>query len=271
MSDLRARVLSAVVLAAVILSATFFGAWAFALVTTITAVAVWNEWMDLAAPNGDDRLRPIGLMLLVGLFLISVIFPHGWLFFAWLAAIGVAATIARRLDGGKWATGGFVYAATAAVALIMLRYSPGSFAGLVALLFLFATVWATDIGAYFTGRRIGGPKVAPKISPNKTWSGAIGGVGAAILAGCVVFVITGTDDLASAILLAIVLSIVSQFGDFFESWVKRRNGVKDTSRMIPGHGGVMDRVDGLVAAAVALWLLCIVANGVRYPAFAFFA
>jgi phosphatidate cytidylyltransferase len=138
------------------------------------------------------------------------------------------------------------------------------------MLFLFATVWATDILAYFVGRAIGGPKLAPSISPGKTWSGAIGGAVAGAAAGLVVAAAMGSASLAWIGLIAIVLSVVSQAGDLFESSVKRRNGVKDSGSLIPGHGGVMDRVDGLVAAAFALYVIGWLTGSADNPAQALF-
>src|SRR5690606_13899764 len=118
-----------------------------------------------------------------------------------------------------------------------------------------AVVWVTDILAYFVGKAVGGPKLAPSISPGKTWSGAIGGAAGGTLAGLIVaqFVPT-TAGMAVICVAALALSVVSQAGDLFESSLKRRFSVKDSGRIIPGHGGVMDRVDGLVAAAFALYL-----------------
>ena len=129
----------------------------------------------------------------------------------------------------------------------------GDQAGLIAILFLFAVVWATDILAYFVGRALGGPKLAPSISPGKTWSGAVGGaLGGRCSPAWRLRRRTGWGGRGPA-LVALLLAIVSQFGDLFESFVKRRSGVKDSSHIIPGHGGVMDRVDGLVAAAFTLY------------------
>jgi phosphatidate cytidylyltransferase len=122
-------------------------------------------------------------------------------------------------------------------------------------------VWATDIGGYFAGRSIGGPKLWPRISPNKTWAGAIGGFAASIVvaAGFVAFRLGETVPL---LVLASVLSIASQLGDLFESAVKRRFGVKDSSRIIPGHGGVLDRLDGFVAAVVLAAIFGLLRGGV---------
>ncbi|MFZ2099574.1 MAG: phosphatidate cytidylyltransferase [Oricola sp.] len=271
MSNLKARMLSALVLGAVVLIATFAGGWMFAVVSTAIAMLVWAEWVDVVCPNGDDRIRLLGFFFLGLVFLGALFAPNGAMPVIWASATVLFAVASVILVGGMWSVAGFLYSGGALVALIMLRESGASASGLVALLFLFAAVWSTDIGAYFAGRHFGGPKIATAISPNKTWSGAIGGLTAAVIAAIIVFLIAGLHSLALAAALAAILSVVSQVGDFFESWVKRRAGVKDSSRIIPGHGGVMDRVDGLVFAAIALWILCILASGFARPSAAFFA
>lgn len=271
MSDLRPRVISALVLGIVVLGATLLSGWPFALVATLLAMAVWSEWMDVAVPNSDDRIRPVGFAMLAAFFVASLIFPGAGLAVVWVLLTAAAVAFCHSLAGGRLGAAGLLYAGTPLVALIMLRQSAGWGAGLAAVLFLFVTVWATDIGAYFAGRHFGGPKLAPAISPNKTWSGAIGGVLSACIGGIIVFVLAGRGGAVVPIALAFVLSVFSQGGDLFESWIKRRNGVKDSSRMIPGHGGVMDRVDGLVVAAVVLWVICVAVAGLGRPAAAFFA
>jgi phosphatidate cytidylyltransferase len=133
--------------------------------------------------------------------------------------------------------------------------------GFAALIFVLLIVWATDIGGYFAGRGIGGPKLWPKVSPNKTWSGAVGGfVGSLAVAGG--FAASGLGKALPLLALAGVLSVASQLGDLFESAVKRRFGVKDSSHLIPGHGGLLDRLDGLVAALV----LAVIVGLLRYGA-----
>ena len=138
--------------------------------------------------------------------------------------------------------------------------------GFLAVLFLFAVVWATDILAYFVGRALGGPKLAPAISPGKTWSGAIGGAVGGVGAGILLAALAGAG-LSFAIFTT---AVISQAGDLFESWVKRRKGLKDSGTIIPGHGGVMDRVDGLVAAAFALYLIGWAFGSADHPAHALF-
>jgi phosphatidate cytidylyltransferase len=146
-----------------------------------------------------------------------------------------------------------VYAGAMAVPIILLRLDPSL--GMVAVLCIFAVVWGSDVMAYFTGRTFGGPKLWPRVSPKKTWSGFIGGAffGAA---GCtLVGLAAGLGGILSLFGLGLVLALVSQGGDLLESALKRRFGAKDASRLIPGHGGVMDRLDGFVAAAIVALLL----------------
>jgi phosphatidate cytidylyltransferase len=152
---------------------------------------------------------------------------------------------------------GLLYVVPAALLLLLLRQQSN---GLERVLFLLLAVVATDVGAYFSGRTIGGPKIAPRISPSKTWAGLIGG---AVLAGAVLvaaFLLQLTDGSYRVWAVAVFaigagIAVVAQIGDFFESWMKRRAGVKDSSRLIPGHGGVFDRVDGLLAVCFVLAVL----------------
>jgi phosphatidate cytidylyltransferase len=148
--------------------------------------------------------------------------------------------------------------------LILLRKD--SNLGLLAVLLLFAVVWGTDILGYFVGRAVGGPKLAPAISPNKTWSGALAGLLFAMIAGAVVAHLARLGSLAAVGGVALLLSIASQAGDLFESSVKRRFHVKDASALIPGHGGVMDRLDGFWAATVAAALFGVLRGGLDAPA-----
>lgn len=173
--------------------------------------------------------------------------------FAILAAAAATAVFYEwtRLTKGwgpAWYIGGFLYAAIAALALLWIRERADNADGLRLVLWVFIVVWSVDIGAYFTGRAIGGPKLAPSISPGKTWAGFYGGVAAAALLG-------GAWALYSELnlvllLLAPLFAAVAQGGDLFESWMKRRAGVKDSGDWLPGHGGVFDRVDGLLPVAI---------------------
>jgi phosphatidate cytidylyltransferase len=157
--------------------------------------------------------------------------------------------------GAAWYIGGFAYALLAALSLLWVRERAED--GLSLLLWIFIIVWATDIGAYVSGRSIGGPKLAPAISPGKTWAGFYGGVAAATLFGGAWVLTTGLHWLV--LLLAPLFSVASQGGDLFESWMKRRAGVKDSGRLLPGHGGVFDRLDGLLPVAI-LTALAVIAG-----------
>jgi phosphatidate cytidylyltransferase len=171
--------------------------------------------------------------------------------FAILAAAAATAvfyewTRLARGWGFGWQATGFLYALAAAVSLLWIRDRADD--GLSLVMWVFVVVWTTDIGAYFTGRAIGGPKLAPAISPGKTWAGLYGGVAAATLVGGAWVLITDLRPIL--LLLAPLLSVASQGGDLFESWMKRRSGVKDSGHWLPGHGGVFDRLDGLLPVAI---------------------
>ncbi len=222
--------------------------------------AAGTRWSDL-------RLRTISAAVLLPVAL-GALFLGG---LAWLALI-LAATAAllwewwrlwrMRPGGVPTLLAGWAYMLLGAFALYWLRGD--ALVGLIDVLFLLAIVWSSDIGAYMAGRILGGPKLAPAISPGKTWSGAIGGLVCAMLVGLAISRATVPGPLAHALLVGGALSVASQLGDLLESGLKRHYGVKDSSRLIPGHGGVFDRLDGVLAAApVALLLSLILGPGVE--------
>ena len=176
--------------------------------------------------------------------------------FAVMVAIGAGAMFVewRRLAAGwgwSWTIAGFFYAIVPALALLWLRDRAPQ--GLEMVFWVFIVTWTTDIGAFFAGRAIGGPKLAPSISPNKTWAGLIGGMISAALAG---WAWTQYVMLPEALIwLAPLFAAAAQGGDLFESWLKRRSGAKDSGSLLPGHGGVLDRLDGLVVVATLTALL----------------
>jgi phosphatidate cytidylyltransferase len=163
-----------------------------------------------------------------------------------------------------WVAGGVLYAAALLLPVVVLRGDAKL--GLVAVLFLFATVWATDVAALYSGRHFGGPKLAPKISPAKTWSGAAGGALAGIAGGIALLAVMRFEFGAIHFLVALAITLTAQLGDLFESWVKRQFSVKDASEIIPGHGGIMDRLDGFIAAALAAAIFGILRAGPAAPA-----
>jgi phosphatidate cytidylyltransferase len=166
--------------------------------------------------------------------------------------------VAPARDPMPWRLAGVIYAAVAFIAPVLLRADLSN--GFAALVFLFAIVWMTDVMGYIVGRAVGGPKLWPAVSPNKTRSGALGGMAGALAAGIVIAASLSLAVLPIAI-LSVILSMMAQAGDLFESAIKRRFGAKDTSHLIPGHGGLMDRLDGFITAALAAAIIGMVRGG----------
>lgn len=270
MSNLQLRIVSALALGAVALLATWLGGFPFRLLSCLIAAAMFSELIVMAGiASQPGRMALLTALAAVPLLLLLFGFGGSVVGALILIAAALAALSDRQAGAGWWGATAVVYAALAALALIGVRDDDR--AGLSAMLFLFAVVWATDIMAYAVGRVAGGPKLWPAISPGKTWSGAIGGLAGAVLAGMAAASLLGLPPGADLALLILTLSAVSQAGDLFESWMKRRLGAKDSGSLIPGHGGVLDRVDGLVAAAFALYLIELaVAAGGNSAAQAFF-
>ncbi len=252
--ELKLRIMSGLVLGAVALADTWIGGPAFAVLAAVIGLAVWYEWATMTRVAVADRaVYLLGWAVQLGVAALIILGGDAYALPLLVIATLVAAFWSRFHGRGWWLPGGVLYAGATTISLAAIRGD--SDVGFVAMLYVFAVVWATDILAYFIGRAIGGPKLAPAISPGKTWSGAIGGAVSGVAAGTLVFAAFFSVDDLRIPLIALVLSVASQAGDLFESYVKRRSGVKDSGRIIPGHGGVWDRVDGLVAASfVALFI-----------------
>lgn len=188
-------------------------------------------------------------VLMVAIALAAAV--QGGYTFAVLAAAAATAVFYEwtrivRGWGATWYVSGFAYALVSALSLLWIRDRADN--GTALVLWVFILVWSVDIGAYFAGRAIGGPKLAPAISPNKTWAGFYGGIGAATLLSSAWALFTGLPSIL--LLLAPLFAVASQGGDLFESWMKRRAGIKDSGRWLPGHGGAFDRLDGLLPVAI---------------------
>jgi phosphatidate cytidylyltransferase len=270
-SNLVRRIGSACVLAPVALAGAYIGGWPFVVMCAIAAAAILWEWTSLIVRSADLRiLLPGWAALLAGMMLAGLSEPGaalGMIAIGALLAGGVVAAWPSAYPAQNpalWAASGVLYAGIALLAPALLRGDPEL--GFTALLFLFATVWITDIFAYFIGRAVGGPLLWPRLSPNKTWAGAVGGLLGGVAAGTLVAYATGVGRPAILGFMALVLSVLAQGGDLFESAVKRRFGAKDASGLIPGHGGVMDRLDGFLIAALAAVLIGLLRQGAAAPA-----
>ncbi|MCJ2033757.1 phosphatidate cytidylyltransferase [Methylobacterium sp. J-068] len=255
--EFQARLVSAILLGAVVLSALVIGGWPFAVIWLAAGIVFAAEWIGMSAIAPRRLVLSITAATLFGLVLCL----HGGVDVPTTLGIGavgaiLVAAVARTGAGRMRALAGLASAGVIALVPTALRDDPAI--GLLGPAWMFAVVWTTDIVAYFTGRTLGGPKLMPRVSPKKTWSGALGGLAGGTLAGIGLVVFArdhGWSDLSTAPLalvglLSATASILSQGGDLAESALKRRYGVKDSGRAIPGHGGVMDRLDGFFAVAV---------------------
>ncbi|MDH7805834.1 MULTISPECIES: phosphatidate cytidylyltransferase [unclassified Rhizobium] len=255
--ELRLRIISAIVMAAVILAATWYGGILFRIVAGLLAILIYYEWATITRMSETNSTGNAWGWFAVAVIAGNTIFGEPSLDLPLLSGFTLTAALFPVLRGKNWwLVGGIFYAGLSGISLAAIRGD--ELAGFASILFIFAVVWSTDILAYFVGRAIGGPKLAPSISPGKTWSGAIGGAVAAVIGGAAVSMAYHGRISLLVLGLALVLSVFSQIGDLFESFVKRRFQVKDSSHLIPGHGGFMDRVDGLVFACFTVFLIAFV-------------
>lgn len=258
-NNLRLRVLSAAVLLPVAVAAVWAGAWWFAAFLAVAGGAMCWEWARLCNPARGEAQA---VMLAAGAASALVLVPFGLAAVFWVAAAAVATlaclALAGRLAHPAVSIAGLPYVVAGITGAGWLRADAE--AGLVTVLWVVASVVATDVGAYFVGRRIGGPKLAPRISPNKTWSGLLGGMASAGIAGAVTGVMSGGAWLP-LFACSVALAAISQGGDLIESSLKRHFKVKDASQLIPGHGGFLDRFDGYLTAMPAAALMSALSGG----------
>lgn len=255
--ELATRLVVGVVLIAVACAAVWYGSSAFTALVAAAVLLMSAEWSVMHRIPRGFRLAGLVVLAVTGTIAASRSVDAVLLLAVASATLGL---VVRGFDRSRafWVVAGLLYCGLPMIALIWLRSLPElGFALTIAVL---AVVWATDVGAYFAGRVIGGAKLAPSISPNKTWAGAIGGLVAAILTAAILtpFAVEPAIGVESSKFgmivvysgVAAVLAAIAIGGDLFESWLKRRAGVKDSGNLLPGHGGVMDRIDGLVPVAV---------------------
>jgi phosphatidate cytidylyltransferase len=256
LSSLHKRIISAVVLAIPVLVCVSVGSPLIeGLVVAAALVLAW-EWCRLCARTFPSGIY-VTLSAVITAAVLAVAFEH--VLVAVLVLLAGAILIHLLTGGHVWLSVGALYIGLPCVAVIWLRSDP--LLGRETLFWLLALVWASDIGGYVFGRLIGGRKLAPTWSPNKTWAGFVGAAASAAMVGAVTALMIGSPSFWPLVALSALLGGATQGGDLFESWVKRRFGVKDTSGLIPGHGGLLDRVDGLLAASVLAAFIGVVGNG----------
>lgn len=254
MKDLGARVVSALLLGGVALGLLYAGVLPFALLVLGVTLAMSWEWGHIVRQS--DAVDATLIVHAVAVAVAVLLASSGYSALALIGLIAGTFVVAALRFGetARLSALGVLYVGLPAVALITLR-SGGEPYGLLSVLFIILAVIATDTLAYFSGRAVGGPKLWPRISPNKTWSGLLGGVGGAALVGAMFGMQLMGGSPGRLALIGLGLGLVAQGGDLAESALKRSFGVKDASTLIPGHGGFMDRMDGLVAAAVLAALI----------------
>jgi phosphatidate cytidylyltransferase len=251
------RVASGLVLGSGVIAALVYGGWAFAAFWLAAGIVGFGEWVVMCRVEPREVLIALSAATLAALVLAI---QGGAPALACLAVLvlgaAACATVARTAAGRWRVLVGLLCAGVIASVPTVLRED--AILAFIGPIWMFAVVWATDITAYFVGRRLGGPKLMRRVSPNKTWSGAVGGLIGAVAAGTLVpvvadlmgFTLPRGASLPVVAGVSALASVLSQAGDLYESWLKRRYGVKDSSHIIPGHGGVMDRLDGFFAVAV---------------------
>jgi phosphatidate cytidylyltransferase len=254
-SEVLLRIASAIVLAALALGAAIASPWSFLVLIILCGIIVAWEWGRLVRGEGLDRIAILEATAVAAVAILLTLKRADLAALALAVAAVAVALLSRSSGRSAWSLSGLLYAALPAAALAFLRSDPSL--GAIAVLYLFAVAWTTDTASYGAGRLIGGPKFAPRISPRKTWSGFIVGTLTPALVGyAFALALKGTSAWRLA-LVSVALALACQLGDLLESAVKRHFGAKDMSQLIPGHGGLLDRIDGLLIAAILASLIAL--------------
>lgn len=261
--DLGVRAASAAVLIPAVLADVWAGGIWFHLFVALIGILMAQEWVNIVHKDNPLQFALHAAGAMCGALLpLDIGLAGGLLAIAVLTVVSAAAAWREAPGGPVWRYLGVPYVSLPPIALVVLRDDPGY--GVAAIVLVMLMVWAADTLAYFAGRIIGGPKLAPRISPKKTWAGMGGAMVGSAVAALGVGMALGVPGLWLLLIVAALLAVVEQGGDLFKSAMKRRYGVKDSGRLIPGHGGVIDRVDGLVAVATAAALIGALRAGIEH-------
>lgn len=263
--DLGVRATAALVLIPLALCVVWLGTHWFEIVIAAIAALMAREWVKLAQDGSTGQLVLHLLAALIAAGGPSRLGVHAVL--GVLVALWIASVLFRQWERGGhslWTVVGIPYVSLSALAFVLLRSDDGY--GLAAILWVLIIVWSADTVAYFAGRIVGGPKLWPRVSPGKTWSGLGGAVVGGAIASLAAAELFSVHAPAAMLLAGGILGIVEQGGDLFESALKRKAGVKDSANLIPGHGGMLDRVDGLVAAVFFAAVIGVIRGGLDHPA-----
>jgi len=258
-SELVRRVVAAIVLIPVALAAVFLGGWTFSALAAVAVVLMATEWEHVT--GGEKFGRHALLNMLAGMMALLLVSTGSVEYaLATVITLSIASGLTPRRDGSRslWPSVGVIAVVLPAICLVWLR---GTSTGMVVILWILLVLWATDSGAYFVGRMIGGARLAPRISRGKTWAGFYGGTAAGAVIGVATATIVQDISMLRAVMVSIFLSLVGQGGDLAISAVKRHFGVKDMGNIIPGHGGVLDRLDSLLFGAIAIGALAFAYGG----------
>jgi len=253
--EILRRLASAVVLAAIALGAVIVSPWSFLVLVAVAGGLLAWEWGGLTRGNGFDATTLIQTVSVTVLAVFATLDQPQLIILILGAMCITIAFSGMSLSRAAWALGGFAYTAFPAWALVWLRSDPSL--GVAAILYLFAVTWTTDTASYLGGSSLGGPKLAPSISPKKTWSGFVIGSLAPAFVGYAFALLLGRTSPWNLALVSVALALACQMGDLLESAVKRHFGTKDMSQLIPGHGGLFDRIDSLLLASVIAALIAL--------------
>lgn len=261
--DLGVRAVSAAVLIPAVLADVWAGGIWFHLFVALIGILMAQEWVNIVHKDNPLQFALHAAGAMCGALLpLDIGLAGGLLAIAVLTLVSSAAAWREAPGGPAWRYLGVPYVSLPPIALVVLRDDPSY--GVAAIVLVMLMVWAADTLAYFAGRIIGGPKLAPRISPKKTWAGMSGAMVGSAVAALGVGMTLGVPGLWLLLIVAALLAVVEQGGDLFKSAMKRHYGVKDSGRLIPGHGGVIDRVDGLVAVATVAALIGALRAGIEH-------